>query len=267
MRLPSVAFHPIDSSLIPEDLKSLPRARRRLMDILLKGSPSSPESPEAKKSWSLDFLLSPQAFIPAETDPSRVGATSFQRTALSPSPFDPNAYTLPATPEQIVTIPSSIAFRSIGYKSTPMPEFSSLGIPFNDRWGVISNDGQGRVAHEERTKDAAMTMGRFPGLYCAGWVKRGPTGVIASTMEDAFGTADAIAADWGDSRIEFLNDGADKVAGWDGVKSEVSDLSGKTVVDWEGWRRIDQAERERGKEKGKEREKFVRTQDMLAVVG
>jgi adrenodoxin-NADP+ reductase len=39
------------------------------------------------------------------------------------------------------------------------------------------------------------------------------------------------------------------------------------VVDWEGWRRIDAAERERGRRVGKEREKFVRTGDMLAVLG
>ena len=32
-------------------------------------------------------------------------------------------------------------------------------------------------------------------LYCSGWVKRGPVGVILTTMNDAFETADNIAAD------------------------------------------------------------------------
>ena len=33
------------------------------------------------------------------------------------------------------------------------------------------------------------------GLYCSGWVKRGPVGVIATTMTDAFETADTILSD------------------------------------------------------------------------
>ncbi|KAL2261712.1 hypothetical protein VTK26DRAFT_3534 [Humicola hyalothermophila] len=280
MRLPNVAFHPIDKTLIPDDPKSLPRAQRRLMEILLKGSPTPPDSisPPPAKSWSLDFLLSPKAFLPSPTDPARVSATLFQRTTLS-SPFDPRAYALPvegeepnttsATSATSTTLPSAVAFRSIGYRSEPLPEFASLGIPFNERWGVISNDGAaGRVRREERGADAAMEMGTFPGLYCAGWVKRGPTGVIATTMEDAFATADAIASDWaGGKRATFLNEeGRRDVGGWEGVRSEVGGAVGG-AVDWEGWKKIDKAERERGRLVGKEREKFVRTGDMLAVLG
>ncbi|KAK4157249.1 hypothetical protein C8A00DRAFT_40345 [Chaetomidium leptoderma] len=278
MRLPSVASHSIDTTLIPPDLKSLPRAPRRLMDILLKGSPTPPPSSSEfntiTKSWSLDFLLSPTAFLPSATNPTQLSATQFARTTLS-SPFDPKAYALPSSPPQTTLLPSSIAFRSIGYKSTPLPEFAALGIPFNDRWGVISNDGRGgRVQHEERAADAAMEMGPFPGLYCAGWVKRGPTGVIASTMEDAFSTADAIAEDWGGGaagsggRVKFLGDGDGEVDGWEGVRrDDIGVVGNARVVDWEGWRRIDAAERERGAKVGKEREKFTRTADMLAVVG
>jgi adrenodoxin-NADP+ reductase len=116
-----------------------------------------------------------------------------------------------------------------------------------------------------------MEMGRFPGLYCAGWVKRGPTWVIASTMEDAFSTADAIAEDWGAAggKVRFLNDGeGGDVEGWEGVRREVGGgIDNARVVDWEGWRRIDAAERERGGKVGKEREKFTRTAEMLAVLG
>ena len=34
------------------------------------------------------------------------------------------------------------------------------------------------------------------GLYCSGWVKRGPTGVIVNTMNDAFATAYCILKDF-----------------------------------------------------------------------
>ena len=264
IRLPSVAFHPIDRTLVPPDLTALPRAPRRLMDILLKGSPTTPSTSQTQKSWSLDFLLSPTTFHPSPTDPTQLASTTFLPTTLS-SPFDPQAYALPTTDHpQPTTLPSPLAFRSIGYRSTPLPEFAPLNIPFDARWGVIRNDGLGRVRHEERARDAAMEMGTFGGLYCAGWVKRGPTGVIASTMEDAFATADAVVQDWEGGTKTFLNEGA--VEGWEGVRRDAA-VEGGRVVDWEGWRRIDEAERERGRGVGKAREKFVRTADMLAVLG
>lgn len=267
MKLSNVSFHPVDTSLLPPDLKSLPRAPRRLMEMLAKGTTATSQSPsETSKSWSLDFCLTPKAFSPSSSSPAsaQLASTTFKRTTLSPSPFDPNAYALPTA--ETLTLPSSIAFRSIGYKSTPLPEFSDINVSFDERRGIISNDGYGRVQHEERTRGAEMSHGSFPGLYCAGWVKTGPTGVIASTMENAFATADAIIEDWV-SRTPFLNVDR-KVHGWEGVKSEVL-RSGdeKRVVDWQGWRRIDEAERERGRETGRSREKFTRTEEMLNVLG
>lgn len=262
MKLPGVAFHPVDSSLIPEDTKKLPRASRRLMDILLKGSTESLD--KCSQSWSLDFRLSPKSFEGASGDSSRVSSTTFERTMLS-SPFDHNAYA--SGTGEITQLPSSIVFRSIGYKSLALDGFSEMGVPFDERRGIIQNDGDGRVHREVRTPDGAMTYGNYPGLYCAGWVKRGPTGVIASTMTDAFDTADAIAQDW-DSQAQFLREdtGTAMPSGWEGVKSEIGSASA-TIVQWKEWHKIDKAERERGRAAGKEREKFTDTADMLAVVG
>jgi len=261
MRLPAVAFHPIDASLVPSDPSKLPRAPRRLMDILLKGSPVAPSSSDATKSWSLDFCLSPKAFLASSPSHTQLIATEFERTALS-SPFDPHAYALGTG--TTVRFPSAVAFRSIGYKSAPLREFSDVGIPFDEARGIISNDGRGRVQHEERDSGAAMSLGPFPGLYCAGWVKRGPTGVIASTMQDAFATADAIAEDWA-SQVSFLNERLDTALGWEGVRYETS-VGKPRVVSWEDWRKIDDVERERGRRSGKEREKFTKTEQMLAVI-
>ena len=33
------------------------------------------------------------------------------------------------------------------------------------------------------------------GLYCSGWVRQGPVGVIATTMNDAFGTGAIVVED------------------------------------------------------------------------
>jgi len=85
-------------------------------------------------------------------------------------------------------------------------------------------------------------------------------------MEDAFATADAIVRDW-TTDVPFLPDddvGADS-AGWDAVRQEVESQSA-APISWEDWRKIDSVEKEKGRAKDKEREKFTTTKDMLAVV-
>ncbi|KAI1817961.1 FAD/NAD(P)-binding domain-containing protein [Poronia punctata] len=251
-KLHGVGFHPIDMSLLPDEISKLPRARRRLMDILVRGSATRLD--HASKSWSLDFCLSPTEFN--GTAEGNVKSTTFHRTSLS-SPFDPVSG-VQSLDEQ-VEIPSSVVFRSIGYKSVALPGFPEAGILFDDRKGVIQNDGYGRALQSAPNDVESATT--LPGVYCAGWVKRGPTGVIASTMEDAFMTGDAIAADW-TSEAAFLN--AEKTHGWEGLRTEV-DKDKCRVIQWAEWQKIDKAERERGLLLGKEREKFTSTDEMLAA--
>ncbi|KUJ06253.1 nucleotide-binding domain-containing protein [Mollisia scopiformis] len=252
MNLPSVEFEPVNGSLIPEDLKGLPRPSRRIMEVIKKGSKAT----EPTKKWSLDFCLSPKAFDASPTIHSQLGSVSFEKTTLNPDPFDPNARAIGTS--QMVDISSSLAFRSIGYKSEPLAEFSELNIPFNDKSGTIPNDHLGRVVNE----DGLVTP--LKGMYCAGWVKRGPTGVIASTMADAFQTADSVAEDW-HSHAAFLNSVDNEALGWDGVKQE-AEKKGLRRVSWQDWKRIDAEERRRGSAQGKEREKFTKVEDMLAVL-
>jgi len=266
MNLPSVAFHPIDKSLIPEDLKMLPRAPRRIMELLNKGSSLS--VPFADKSWSLDFCLSPTEFKPSKSSKSQLGSIAYEKTRLDPDIFDPTAKAL-GTGEAI-DIPSSLVFRSIGYKSEPLPGSPDLNwrVPFNHRLGIIPNDGYGRV--NDPADASEQTKFEFPGLYCAGWVKRGPTGVIASTMQDAFSTADAIAEDWATNFVPFLNSGTvvgtkGSGLGWEGIRDAL-ERNGFRRVSWKDWKRIDAAEKSIGRSKGKEREKFTNIADMLAVL-
>ncbi|KAK6598350.1 hypothetical protein QC760_008443 [Botrytis cinerea] len=260
-KLDSVAFHPIDGSLIPEDISKLPRASKRIMEIIKKGSSASLES--AAKSWSLDFCLSPKSFNQSHQSPSQLGGMLFEKTLLSPDPFDPAAKANGTG--EMVDLPASLAFRSIGYKSEALPGFSDLDIPFNDSLGIIPNDPLGRVVNDNEGWTTSDSSKHIPGMYCAGWVKRGPTGVIASTMLDAFSTADTIAEDWY-AHAAFLNGNAGSSGlGWDGVKSE-ADKKGCRRVSWEDWQKIDAAERRRGNSNGKEREKFTNVEDMLKVL-
>jgi adrenodoxin-NADP+ reductase len=248
--------------------------------LLAKGSSTGSEA--AKKSWSLEFLLSPHSLHWSPKFPFRLSHAKFTRNELDPSdPFSPSATVRPhflsnGQPAK-VTIPCNIFFRSIGYKSLPLPGFEDLGIQFDTRRGIIPHDGFGRI-----TSSAAVVaditdhtrIPHLPGLYCAGWVKRGPTGVIASTMMDAFATADSVAADWqaqknrpGEKGISFLNSasGGSTGLGWEGVRPE-AERRGLIPTTWQDWERIDAVEREKGKQKGKIREKFGRVEEMLAVV-
>jgi adrenodoxin-NADP+ reductase len=263
MKLPSVAFRPIDSTLIPHDVSRLPRAQKRIMELLKKGSETSTSS--TSKSWSLDFQLSPTSFNAAGTFCERLSSVSFERTRLSPDVFDPYSKAQ-GTGEQ-VDLQAEFAFRSIGYKSEPLQGLSDLGIPFDECLGIIPNDQYGRVLNSSEGSAGSLTARHVPGMYCAGWVKRGPTGVIASTMNDAFATADVIAEDWY-SHALFIgseNDHDTPRDGWAGLKGE-AEKRGCRRVSWQDWELIDKAERERGKAKGKEREKFTRIEDMLAVI-
>ncbi|OJD32251.1 ferredoxin-nadp+ reductase [Diplodia corticola] len=256
--LPNVFFKPIPSDAFPPADYKLNRQMKRLTKILQEGSPNGAPPPDlspAQKQWSLDFNLSPTSFnagtASASASAPRIASATFQHTAFIPDsdPFDRAARVVSS--DRTTTFPAAIAFRSVGYKSEPLPEFRTLGIPFDYYNGIIPHDRLGRIAAEG---------GHLAGMYVAGWVKRGPTGVIASTMEDAFVTADSIVDDWKRGAM-FLEGDA---RGWEVLKGEV--VAGARPVSWEDWRRIDGVERERGRERGKERVKFVTREDMLRVL-
>jgi ferredoxin/flavodoxin---NADP+ reductase len=78
------------------------------------------------------------------------------------------------------TLPVGMVLRSVGYQSVPLP-----GVPFDPRAYVVPNDA-GRVLGED---------GRpRPGEFVAGWLKRGPTGVIGTNKADAAETVRALLA-------------------------------------------------------------------------
>lgn len=259
MKLREVGFHPINRSLIPEDVKTLPRASKRLMEVILNGT-RDVDPLAASKSWSLDSCLSPKHFLSHEDHPRQVASTEFSITSLL-NPFDPSSRTVDTG--ETTTLPSDIVFRSVGYKSIPLSGFSEAGIHFDERSGTVTSDGVGRAVRQvsDSSGDHKHPQ-QVPGLYCSGWLKTGPTGVIASTMQDAFTTGDALVQDWISGK-EFLSTSG---SGWEGVKAEIGASNASRAVMWDQWRKIDAAEKARGLANGKIREKFTNTKDMLAVL-
>jgi adrenodoxin-NADP+ reductase len=86
-------------------------------------------------------------------------------------------------------------------------------------------------------------------------------------MQDAFTTGDAIAQDWMAGKPFLASSIKTAVPdGWEGVQKEVLG-DPQSAVSWDRWLAIDAAEKDRGKSRGKEREKFTSTDEMLRVLG
>jgi ferredoxin/flavodoxin---NADP+ reductase len=82
---------------------------------------------------------------------------------------------------ELETLDVQMVLRSVGYQSVPL-----AGVPFDERSATVPSDA-GRVLGPD---------GRpLPGEYVAGWLKRGPTGVIGTNKSDAAETVRSLLAD------------------------------------------------------------------------
>lgn len=274
LNLPSVGFVQPPGGwqdLIQVDRKRLPRQLRRIAELLEKGSKTSID--QAHKAWQLGYLRSPVEFL--SSDGEQVEAVGFEQNEYTTNVSDlitgdPHedlnsirALKVRPTGKKSL-LHASMAFRSVGYQAEALPGFQDLGIPFDEKLGIIPNDMYGRVISPERGPAGPLTAGHVPGMYCSGWVKRGPTGVIASTMDDAFNTGDIIARDW-ENEVKFNEGEGDKKEGFNAVSREMK-WRGLQIVSWSDWMKIDAEERRRGKEKGKEREKFRSVEEMMKLI-
>jgi ferredoxin--NADP+ reductase len=79
------------------------------------------------------------------------------------------------------TIPAQMVFRSVGYQSVPL-----AGVPFDENTATVPH-AEGRVLGPDGAP--------LPGEYVAGWLKRGPTGVVGTNKSDAAGTVRSLLAD------------------------------------------------------------------------
>jgi ferredoxin--NADP+ reductase len=141
----------------------------------------------------------------------------------------------PVPTEEVDVIPCGLVLRSVGYRGVALP-----GVPFDERRGVIPNE-QGRVTGQAR-------------VYAAGWIKRGPSGVIGTNKKDAAETCDRL-----------LEDAAAGVLQSEG--GELEDLlraRGTDFVEYAGWQAIDEHERKLGEPLGRPRVKLTSWDELLA---
>ncbi|KAJ3171337.1 hypothetical protein HDU87_008363 [Geranomyces variabilis] len=219
------------------------RQRRRLMELLVQGATKKFDSPTAR-TWSLKFMRSPAGLVQSQN--GSLAAVQLEKNRLEGSLQNPKA----VGTGEVEELPAGLLIRSIGYKSVRLFD----EVPFDPKRSLIPNV-KGRVVDG----DAPV-----PGLYVSGWLKRGPSGVIAATMYCAIETATAI--------VEGLQAGhfATRVAsrgpgGFDALEPLLK-AKGVDPVSFSDWKHIDRVETELGAKRGKPREKLVDVKAMMDVV-
>lgn len=234
-------IHPADVDLTDAQTEYINakgmRARKRLTALMQTVSATPPTG--AKKQMELMFRRSPVEIYEDLDRPGRVGGVRLEINVIE---GEPGATSAKGTGET-VDIPCGAVFRSIGYKGEAVcPE-----LPFNASWNVIPST-EGRCVGEGNVP--------IPGVYASGWIRTGPTGVIATTMTAAYQTANSMLADISDGTVK-------PVAGFD-AEGFFGDRSPELVT-YAGWKAIELVEREQGAAAGKPSEKCTSIPDMLKL--
>lgn len=140
------------------------------------------------------------------------------------------------------TLDCGLVFRSVGYRGVGLTE-----LPFEERRGTIRNE-LGRVVDTDGTHVARS--------YCAGWIKRGPTGIIGTNKKDATETVAQLLDDVQAGRVAHREEATP-----DAVEALLAERDIRTVT-YPGWTSIDELERAAGEKLGRPRVK-LRTWDEL----
>ena len=220
---------PVSAATLEEDTALARRNVEVLREVV-----AAPTSGKERRVV-LRFCVSPVAIVGDE----RVEAVEVVRNELV---ADESGRIRAVPTEEREVIPCGIVLRSVGYRGTEIS-----GVPFDEWRATIRND-QGRVVDEDGAP--------IPGLYCAGWIKRGPSGVIGTNKKDATETVELLLADAEAGLLPSRGEG-----------DIVDALSARGVepVSYAGWEAIDAVERARGEEQGRPRVKLCHWDELLTA--
>ncbi len=177
----------------------------------------------------LRFLTSPVEIL--DDGQGRVGGLKVERNRL-----DENGNAVGTGEFEV--LPVQMVLRSVGYRGVALP-----GVPFDEKRGVIAND-EGRVT------------GRV-GEYTAGWIKRGPSGVVGTNRKDATDTVAHLLTDAKEGRLPGAahptREAVDALLAGKGVQ----------VYSFHDWQVLDAHELAEGQAQGRPRAKVVHRELML----
>lgn len=216
-----VLVDPAELALDPAyaDPSVLPAVNRRNLEVV-RGWAANGGDP-APRGIRLRFFLRPVEILGAD---GRVTGVRFERT-------EPDGNGGVRGTGRYEEIEAGLVLRAVGYQGLPLP-----GLPFDPARGTVPH-AEGRVL-----RDGAVS----PGEYVAGWIKRGPTGVIGTNRHCAKETVAALLADARDLARRTVAD--DPLARLRAL--------GHAPVPWTGWLAIERAEAALGGALGRERVKI-----------
>ncbi len=229
-----VIIDPADLELDPASERELEADRvraQRNFDLLREYAFRAPDG--KPRRIVLRFLTSPVALLGDE----HVEAIEVVQNEL----VEENGRIVARPTGETERIDCGIVLRSVGYKGIPLP-----GVPFDEGLGTIPND-RGRVVGAERT-------------YAAGWIKRGPSGVIGTNKKDATETVELLLEDARAGALHRPATSADAAGSLEALLEE----RGVDFVEYAGWQAIDAAERAAGEPLGRPRVKLARWEHLLA---
>jgi ferredoxin/flavodoxin---NADP+ reductase len=238
-----IIVHPDEIELDPESaalLEEADAATKRNVETLREYAARTPSG--KPRRIVLRFLQSPVA-ISAGPD-GRVASVTVARNRLVP---DGRGGLAAERTDRKETIEAGLVFRAVGYVGTPLP-----GVPFDqERQRILNFDG--------RVLDAE-THEPLPGVYAAGWVKRGPSGVIGTNKKCASDTVGVLLEDLAEGRLTPAEGDPDALL--DSLMAR-----GVHVVDYTGWQAIDAHEKGLGEPQGRPRVKLVDRAEILRIAG
>lgn len=151
------------------------------------------------------------------------------------------------TTEDVEDLDCGLVLRSVGYRGMPF-----VGLPFDEARGTLPHR-RGRVL----TAPGGARMG---GVYTAGWLKRGPSGVIGTNRACAVETVGALRADFDAGLLDEPPYNS----------KDLLDLVDARRPDWidaDGWSAVDRHEQLTGRAEGRPRTKLVARTEFRDVAG
>ncbi|MBA0756833.1 hypothetical protein Gotri_019977 [Gossypium trilobum] len=239
------------SFFMKEEMKNS-RIHRRIYELLSKAATAGPSQPSSgQRELHFVFFRQPDRFLESYDKKGYVSGVHLEKTGLKGIG---SGKQIAIGTGQFENLSCGIVLKSIGYKSVPVDD-----LPFDNQKGVVPNV-KGRVLSDNSGDPTSFENG----LYVCGWLKRGPTGIIATNLYCAEETVASLSEDLelgvlaSTTRLPKL--------GRDGLL-QILDNRNVRVVPFSAWERIDKEEKRLGSLRNKPREKLTSWEELLKVAG
>ncbi|XP_024033729.1 NADPH:adrenodoxin oxidoreductase, mitochondrial isoform X2 [Citrus clementina] len=246
---------PVQAACTAKELREIlemknSRIQRRVYELLSKAAASASSQPMlGQRELHFVFFRKPDSFLESNERSGHVSGVHFEKTALKGG--GPGKQYAVGTGE-FEDLDCGMVLKSIGYKSVPVN-----GLPFDNHKGIVPNI-RGRVL-KNISGDSSQVEN---GLYVCGWLKRGPTGIIATNLYCAEETVASISEDL-EQGVLASSSGLPK-PGREGLL-QLLDNRNVRPVPFSAWEKIDSEEKRLGSLRNKPKEKLTTYEDLLKV--